>query len=422
MSVTTAISRRSILAGVPAAALATGLAACSGSGSREQVRFHLSKPEAIPYFNDLVATFNAAQKDVEVIMDSSSNLQAGFLRGNPPDLGLLNYNMEMSRFMERGALSDLGDMEEAGRIRPELQGLIDQYATYPGRTSVLPYSVMAASVIYNQQIFADNDVEVPETWDAFLAVCDTLQAAGVTPFYATFADPWTIAQGYFDYTVGGTIDVADFYRQLEKEGTSVGPDSAVSFQKDLADPVTKMKMLTDNYTNEDAASRGYGDGNLAFSQGEGAMYLQGPWALGEIAKTAPDDLELGTFPLPMGDSAAEQQVRVNVDLSAWIPEDSAHKDAAREFLSYLFQTDVMNAYNASQLGFGTTTDSAPVTDPRIIGMKEYFDDARIYQGPSQQIPLTIPAANYLQGIVAGADVESTLATLDADWARLALRQ
>ncbi len=421
MSDTPGISRRSILAGVPAAALVTGLTGCAGSSGREQVRFYLSKPEAIPYFNDLAATYNAAQSDVQVILDSSSNLQAGFLRGNPPDLGLLNYNMEMSRFMERGALSDLGDMEEAGRIRPELQGLVDQYATYPGRTSVLPYSVMAASVIYNKQIFADNDVEVPETWDSFLGVCDTLQAAGVTPFYATFADPWTIAQGYFDYTVGGTIDVADFYTQLQKEGTSVGPDSAVSFQKTLAEPVTKMKMLTDTYTNKDAASRGYGDGNLAFSQGASAMYLQGPWAFGEIAKTAPD-LDLGTFPLPMADSAEAQRVRVNIDLSAWIPEDSPRKDAARAFLSYLFQPEVMDAYNASQLGYGTTSDSAPVTDPRILGMKKYFDDARFYQGPSQQIPPTIPAPNYLQAITGGADVESTLRTLDADWARLALRQ
>ncbi|MGB7817770.1 MAG: extracellular solute-binding protein [Ornithinibacter sp.] len=415
------ISRRSLLTGVGGAAVAAGLTACSGGGGREQVRFLLSKPEAIPYFNDLVATYNASQSDVEVILDSSSNLQAGFLRGNPPDLGLLNYNMEMSRFMERGALSDLGDMEEAGRILPELQGLVDQYATYPGRTSVLPYSVMAASVIYNTQIFADNDVEVPETWDALLEVCDTLQAAGVTPFYATFADPWTIAQGWFDYTVGGMVDVADFYAQLEQEGTSVGPDSAVSFEKDLTDPVTRMQMLTDTYTNKDAASRGYGDGNLAFGQGDAAMYLQGPWAFGEIAKTAPD-LELGTFPLPMGDSADSLEVRVNIDLSAWIPEDSPRKEAARAFLSYLFQPDVMDAYNASQLGYGTTTDSAPVTDPRILGMKKYFDDARFYQGPSQQIPLTIPAANYLQAVVAGADVESTLRTLDADWARLALRQ
>ena len=38
-------------------------------------------------------------------------------------------------------------------------------------------------------------------------------------------------------------------------------------------------MLAEKYTNQDAASRGYGDGNLAFSKGEGAMYFQGPWAL-----------------------------------------------------------------------------------------------------------------------------------------------
>ena len=54
-------------------------------------------------------------------------------------------------------------------------------------------------------------------------------------------------------------------------------------------------------------------------------------------------------------------------------------------------------------------------------MKPYYEEARFYQGASQAIPLTIPE-NYLQGIVTGADVETTLQTLDADWARLALRQ
>lgn len=116
------------------------------------------------------------------------------------------------------------------------------------------------------------------------------------------------------------------------------------------------------------------------------------------------------------------KVRVNIDLAAWIPEASDHKEAARQFLSYLFQQDVMDEYNAAQLGYGTTTDAAPVTDPRIVGMKEYYDEAKFYQGPSQEIPLTIPAANYMQGVVLGNDVHTTLSIMDADWARLALRQ
>jgi ABC-type glycerol-3-phosphate transport system substrate-binding protein len=399
----------------------SALSGCAGGGGAENVRFYLSKPEAIPYFRELIAEYNSTHDDVNVILDSSSNLQAGFLRGNPPDLGMLNYNMEMARFMERGALSDLSDLPEADRILPEVQELVDQYATYPGRTSVLPYSVMAASVIYNKTIFEEQGLEVPTTYDELIAVCDTLADAGVTPFYGTFKDPWTVAQGWFDYTVGGEVDVAGFFEELKSQGTDVGPGSPVSFEKDFAEPVDRMQQLIDGYTNGDAASKGYGDGNLAFAQGEAAMYLQGPWAFGEIAKTDPN-LDLGTFPLPMTDDPDDLQVRVNIDLAAWIPEDSRHKGAAREFLSFLFEKDVMDAYNAAQLGYGTTTDSAPVTDERIIGMKEYYDEAAFYQGPSKAIPLTIPTENYTQGIALGGSVEGNLSTLDADWARLALRQ
>lgn len=407
------------VAGIIGAGLAlSGCASLSGGGPAE-ITFHMSKPEAIPFFRDLVREFNSEQSEVRVTLDTASNLSAGFLRGNPPDVGLLNYNYEMARFMERGALSDLSDMPEAERIRPEVQDLVDQYSTYPGRTSVLPYSVAAASVIYNVEIFEEHDLEVPTTWDELIAVCDDLEAAGVTPIYSTFKDPWTLGQGLFDYSAGGQMDVADFVDQLVELGTEVGPDSPASFQKDVLRPSEQMKQLAD-YSNDDAASRGYGDGNVAFANGEGAMYMQGPWALGEIAKTAPD-LELATFPLPVTDDPGDLKVRVNLDLALWIPEASSQREAAREFVSYLMQQEVMDEYNAAFLGFGTTTDAADVTDERILPMQEYYDDGAFYQGLSRSIPLTIPIDNYIQTMATGGDIPATLATIDADWARLALR-
>ncbi|GGI43809.1 ABC transporter substrate-binding protein [Agromyces flavus] len=401
------------------AVLALSGCAGAGGGGRAEITFHMSKPEAIPYFRDLVEQFNAEQDDVRVTLDTASNLSAGFLRGNPPDVGLLNYNYEMARFMERGALSDLSDMPEADRIRPEVQDLVDQYATYPGRTSVLPYSVAAASVIYNVEIFEENGLEVPTTWDELIAVCDELEAAGVTPIYSTFKDTWTLGQGLFDYSVGGLVDVPEFLTKMEELGTEVGPDSEVSFQKTILEPSEKMKQLAD-YSNDDAESRGYGDGNVAFANGEAAMYMQGPWAFGEIAKTNPD-LELATFPLPSSDDPDDLKVRVNLDLALWIPEASTEKEAAREFVSYLMQPEVMDEYNAAFLGFGTTTDAAPVTDERIVPMQEYYDDGAFYQGLSRSIPLTIPIDNYIQTMATGGDIPETLAKIDADWARLALR-
>lgn len=406
-------------AGLLGATLALSGCAGIGGGGPAEITFHMSKPEAIPYFRDLVTQFNSEQDDVRVTLDTASNLSAGFLRGNPPDVGLLNYNMEMARFMERGALSDLSDMPEAERIRPDVQELVDQYATYPGRTSVLPYSVAAASVIYNVAMFEENGIEVPTTYDEFVEACETLEAAGITPIYSTYKDPWTVGQGLFDYTVGGSIDVAEFYEQMNELGTEVGPDSPVSFQKTLAEPVERMNEIA-SYSQEGAESRGYGDGNVAFAKGEAAMYFQGPWALGEIAKTDPE-LELGTFPLPVTDDPDDLKVRVNLDLALWIPEASDEKEAARQFVTYLMQPEVMDEYNAAYLGFGTTTDAAPVTDERIIGMQEYYDEGKFYQGPSRAIPLTIPTDNYIQAMVTGGGVEQTLARLDADWARLALR-
>lgn len=415
------LASTAVAVGLLGAMVGTLLVGCSADG-RETIRFTFSKREALEFMNTVVADYNASQDDVRVEMDTSGVdvVSASFVRGNPPDIMLANYNFEVARFVQRCALSDLSGTDAAATVRDDLQPLLDQYGSCAGRISALPYSVMAASVIYNTQIFSDNGLEVPQTWSELLEVCDALQAAGVTPFYATFKDDWTVGQGWYDYSVGGSLDVIDFFDGMNAEGTEIGPDSTVSFQKDFAEPMEKMTRLASDYVNEDAPSRGYGDGNLAFSNGEAAMYLQGPWAFGEIAKTAPD-LELGTFPLPLTDDPDDLEVRVNMDLAAMIPEGSRHKEAARDFLEYLYQPEIIEAYNASQLGFTPTTDAPAPDDPRIAGMIPYYQEGRIYQGPSVLVPKTLPVFNYAQAMVLGTDPARILRTMDADWARIAFR-
>lgn len=412
---------RAVAAGAVLALAAGLLAGCSADG-RETIRFTFSKREAIGFMNDLVSTYNASQDKVRVEIDTSGVdvVSASFVRGNPPDIMLANYNMEVARFVARCALSDLSGTKAASRSRDDLQPLMDQYGRCDGRVSALPYSIMASSVIYNKQLFAEHGVEVPRTWSELQQAIGTFEADGVTPFYGTFKDDWTVGQGWFDYAVGGQVDTIGFFDALAAEGTEVGKGSDVSFQKDFAGPMAQMDELA-AHANKDAASRGYGDGNLAFAQGKAAMYLQGPWAFSEIAKTAPD-LELGTFPLPMTDDPADLKVRVNVDLAVMIPEGSQHKEAARDFLEYLSQPKTIEAYNESQLGFTPTKDAADPSDPRVAGMIDYYREGKVYQGPSVLIPKTIPIFNYAQAIILGANPAAILRTVDADWARLAMRQ
>ena len=398
------------------------LAGCSASDGRETIRFAFAKREALPYMREVVEEYNSSQDEVTVVLDTSGidAVSAGFVRGDPPDIALNNYNQETARFIQRCAMSDLSDTAAAQNVREDLDPFMEQFGVCPGRTSAIPYSLMGAAVIYNKEIFEQNGLDVPTTWGELIDVCETLQAAGVTPFYATFADNWTIGQGWYDYTVGGMLDTVEFFDELAEEGTDVGPNSAVSFQKDQAEPVDKMLELSE-YVNADAASRFYGDGNTAMAAGEAAMYMQGPWAFGEIAKAAPD-LDLGMFPLPVTDDPDDLKARINMDLAAWIPEASDHQEAARAFLEYLYQPDVIQAYNESQLGFTPTKDAPPVTDERIIGLQEYIDKGAMYQGSTTLVPRAIPIMNYVQAIMLGSDPQRILSNIDADYARLAFRQ
>ena len=150
------------------------------------------------------------------------------------------------------------------------------------------------------------------------------------------------------------------------------------------------------------------------------MYLQGPWALVEIEK-AGTDIELGSFPLPVTDDPADLRIRVNIDLSLWIPEQADQKEGARELLQHLMTPEIQFPYNELALAFSTTDDAPEVTDPRISEMQPFYDEGRFYMGPSQFVPPTIPFGNYIQSIVLGADPEPVLAQLDSDFARLAYR-
>ncbi|WP_432513390.1 ABC transporter substrate-binding protein [Kineococcus sp. SYSU DK001] len=406
-------SRRTFLG---AAAATAGLAACgapAGSQGRTTIRLFESKTEVIEYVSGLVEEFNASQSDIWVVHDSSqTSLTAQFVRGAPPDVGLFNYNLETASFVSTGVLVDLAGTPEADSVDPQYQDLVDQFATYRGETSVLPYSITAAGVLYNKALFEQNGVAVPTTWSELVTACETFTANGVVPVQLTSAEVWTLAQGLFDYTTGSAADVAGFYEALKS-----GED--VTFLETFGEAGRKMVELS-RYANPDNASRTYPDGNLAFGRGEAAMYLQGPWALNEVSKVDPD-LPVDTFPLPATEDPAEARTRVNLDLSLWIPKSSPYQEEARTFVSWLMSPDVIGRYNGDNLATSPLEGAPPQTDPRMAGLQASLAEGRIYQGANTYIPPGVPVGNYVQDAVFTGDSDTMLRRLDEDWGRLAAR-
>jgi raffinose/stachyose/melibiose transport system substrate-binding protein len=426
VAVPAAMSRRTMMktVGLGAAALAApGLVAgCSAASARTSIVFEETKPEVVPYFNNLVAKFNASQNEVTVTHDFTSSLIAEFVRGNPPAIDCDNYNLTTSIFVARGVLADLAGLPQAQTIDPNIQALVTQYASYKGETSILPYSVAAEGVIYNVDLFDKVGVSaVPTTWTEFLNVCEKFKSKGITPIYQTYGDTWTTQQGLFDYTAGGMIDVAAFFKQLNAEGTNLGPNSSVSFAKDFTGPCQKMLSLTP-YFNADPIAKHYADGNLAFASSQAGMYMQGPWAVGEVLAINPK-AKMGTFPLPASDNASETKCRVNLDLAIWLPrsQGTAQRDAAIKFLEYLMQPSVLNAYNQANLAFSPLRNAPPQKSPIVSGLQPYVSSGRFYQGPGTYVPITIPVGNYIQEMMLSGNVSGFTSSMDSAFKRLAIR-
>ncbi|MFD6176845.1 MULTISPECIES: ABC transporter substrate-binding protein [unclassified Isoptericola] len=417
------VSRRSFLAGAAGMLAAVPLAACAapgGAGKRTEITFYEQKQEVIAYFDDLLRRFEKEQPGIRVVHDSTTAIAPQFVRGEPGDVGCFNDNLELARYISRGQMSDLSGLPSASTVRTDISGLTDQYATYAGRTSVLPYSLAAAGVIYNKAIFAEHDLPVPTTWTQFVDVCTELQKAGITPIYATDRDTWTLWQGLFDYSVGSLVDTGEFFGRMKELGTDVGPDSDVSFAKTLAVPMERAKTIS-SFFNPDHAVRGYADGNLAFGRGKAAMYLQGPWALSQIAMVD-ENLDVGTFALPVSDNPDERQARVNIDLCLYIPVGTPHRDEAVELVEFLMRPEILNGYNADNLAYSTLKDGPPLQDERLAGLQGYVDSAAFYQGAGTFVPTSIPLGNYLQEAIRSGNFDAMLDQLDADWRRLAGRE
>ncbi|TAP45298.1 extracellular solute-binding protein [Arthrobacter sp. S39] len=423
------LSRRSLLraAGLAGAAAILPLTGCGAGASASKqdgvttLRFMQNKPEVVDYFNQVIKDFEALNPDIKVIQDfNEGNFVPGLVRNDPPDVVTRGFAQATADFVKKGIFADLAGLPAASTINPEMQELISSWGQYNGtETSALPFSVAAAGVIYNRDIFDANGVAVPTTWDEFVAACETFKAAGIAPIYGTYKDPWTLAQGMFDYVAGGSLDVAEFFTNLTAAGAGISTAAPESFTNNFGPALPKMLQLA-SYAQNGAASKNYADGNAAFAKGQAAIYLQGPWALSQLVAANPA-IRLGTFPLPVTNNPDDTKARVNVDMALSITRNTPNMAAAQRFVSYLLEPDVVNTYNEKNAAFSPLKEAPAVTNPQISGLNDSIKDARYFQGAVTYFPPSVPVNNYIQSFVYGKNGDQFLSALDDEWRRVAER-
>lgn len=418
--------RRGTISAIAVVALATSaLAACGGSGGSQggitELNFFQFKGEALSDFELIIDEFEDANPDIRVIQnqqpDADTAIRTLLVKESTPDVVTLNAGGKIGQLLDAGVFMDFTGEPVLSTINPAVQEIIMDLGSHNGEVNALGYVNNADGIIYNKEIFEEQGLEVPTTWDELIDVCEKLQAAGITPFYGTLADSWTVLPSFNGLGAYAARD--GFFDQMRKIGADVGPTSEVSFSKDFADAAEKQQILY-SYAQDGYRGRTYDDGNAAFARGEVAMYMQGVWAMNPIKQANPD-IQAGIFPYPAGDDPDDRVLVSGVDVAVLIAKDTPHMEEAKRFVDFLFRPEIIERFAQSQNMIPSVEGAAWSDEPALQSVKPFFDDGKIAGFIDHQVPAGIP----LDAIVAGGlmqnDPTGMLSRLDSEWAKVAAR-
>ncbi|MGM7666014.1 ABC transporter substrate-binding protein [Microbacterium sp. A93] len=308
---------------------------------------------------DIVIDFSHAPPAVEY----NDTLQKRLLGGTAADVFMINGENRGDLIAGQFVL-DLTDQPFM-----DLQAQRDNGYSAEGHDFGLTTFSWGAGLVYNVEMLESVGMTTPpQTWDEFIALCDSLKAAGYTPFYESL--PGSVS--YFlaamigqDFSQkGGDVDARIF------DGTS-------TFEEELTDVFT---LYSDFYAAGLGSQANVGlsqqEALTAFATGQVAMIPTGPWDVATIEEAAPDM----AFDMMGTPGVVETQAFFagSSGASYAINAKTKNLEAAETFLTFLSSAKGAELYNEGAGEITTTTNFEAVVDPRVEPLAEALRESNVY--------------------------------------------
>ncbi|MBP2436076.1 ABC transporter substrate-binding protein [Microbacterium amylolyticum] len=416
-------SIRTAVAGTLIAGLALGMGGCAtdGGGEVTTLDFFQFKGEALKDFADIIDAFEAENPDIKVVQnqvaDSETLIRTLLVKDRTPDVITLNGNGNFGKLAEAGVFYDFSDEPVLETINPGVQDILADLGNYGDEVNSLGYVNNANGIIYNQDLFEAEGLEVPETWDELIALCDTLEERGITPFATSLSENWTAMPSWNG--IGAYYAQGGFFDEMRAEGDTVGADSPVSFEKDFPEAMERQAELF-QYSQEGYRGASYDDSTSLFANGGAAMMLQGIWALSPVKAVNPD-IKAAIFPYPVSEDPEDRMLVSGVDVTVTMARNTPHKEEALRFIEFMFRPDVIEEFAASQTMVPSVEGAELSDDPALQSIAPYFDAGRITGFIDHQVPTAIPLVGVVQQFLYDDDTQGALGTLDNEWRKVAAR-
>lgn len=325
-------------------AAAFSLAGCGSNGDDGKIQIEIVqyKPEAANYFETVEEAFNATHDNIHLTISSPNDamtiLKTRFIREDYPDIIGIGGDINYSYFVDAEILTDISDYEGLKNINSGYLEIAESLELVPtDGTYIVPYVANAAGILYNRDMFAEHNWEIPETWDEMIQLCEDIKAEGILPFYFGFKDTWTCLAPWNAMAV--ELAPSDTAKQVNR-----GETTFTDQYRELAEKYVQLLP----YGPDDPFAYGYNDACTAFARGESAMYPIGSYATPQILSVNPD-LNIDSFVMPANDSADLNTLNSGIDLQFCVMADCKNKDAAYAVLDFLYEEENIQQYIDAQI-------------------------------------------------------------------------
>lgn len=361
----------------------------SGAAASEvkTIKFFHRFPDdpANSFIEEKIAEYEAAHSDIDIVITSAQNQpfkeKIKTVVGTPeePDIYYSWAGEFSERFIRENLILDLTPYLEADSAWADslIESQMVNYTTADGMVYGIPFRLDGKVFAYNRDIFEELGLQVPTTWDEFIAVLDAIKAGGTyTPLAEGNQDQWPGA--HYIGTLNQML-VADDVRAADFDPTT-GSFTDPGYVKalDLYQQLVPYMNIGVNGMTHDMARQ-------LFTTGQAAMcYIELVEITNLYQETEGTEFNWGMFVFPTVEGNGNPNILTGEPEGFVISANTKYPDECVEFLKWFLgpevgaqQAEVVGWFNASKGVADNLTDEGLVQAYDLImnaeAMGPWFD-------------------------------------------------
>jgi len=367
-------------------------------------------------FKEIVAQFNKDHPGITVELaelgkDFNALMTAKMASNDLPDL-FSTAGWSVRRFGEY--LLPLNDREWAGQIADQIQPVVTNAA---GHLVALPMDVDISGMVYNKALLQELGIAVPETWEQFLAACETIKKAGYTPIAVAGKETSDVAGLMSRIALSLLVQSHPGYKAEFEQGSFDWSQFGV-----VTDFVENLKAK--GYLNADYLTADKATLYAEFARNKVVFAFQSNQTIAEIKKLNPA-ADVSMMRLPVQDTSTAPFLVSGERDSVGVWKDTKHPQEALTFIDYLAQPEnvrkIAEAYSLPaglkgvEVNLGALQDTFDQYQDAVVS--NHFD--RQYLPNGMFTTLGTVGSGFLSGTM---DKQTVIKTMSEDYSRLSNAQ